>query len=65
MSQRLDQLKREDPIIEQDLIKVFRDNMSLVKTNLGINSYEPLLQFLPSGSDQFDQAMKTQFTLLI
>jgi len=65
MSHRLDQLKREDPVLEYDLIEIFRSNMEKVRTNMGLQNYEPLLQLLPNGTEHFDQLIRNQFTLLI
>ena len=65
MSQRLDKLKQEDPILEMDLIATFFQNLAIVQQNLGIPTLEPLLQVLPSGKDQYDEALRNQFTLLI
>jgi len=39
--------------------------MERVKANLQLQSYEPLLQFLPNGNEQFEQVLRNQFTLLI
>lgn len=48
MSQRMDQLKKEDPILEYDLIDCFNESMDRMKQNFGWASAEPLGEFLNS-----------------
>lgn len=52
MSQRMDQLKKEDPILEYDLIDCFNESMDHLKRNLGWNSAEPLVDLLNSRTAQ-------------
>jgi hypothetical protein len=59
MSQRLDMLKREDPILNYDLIIVFTNSLASLKTNLNLPQYEVLMQFLPNGPDQYDQQLRS------
>ena len=65
MSQRLDKLKREDPILDYDLIICFNTGLEGVKRNLNLPNYEVLLEFLPNGQDQYEQMLRTQYNLLI
>ena len=43
MSRRLDTLKHDDPILEHDPIRIFTENLQMLKTNLGLHNFEPLL----------------------
>ena len=52
MSQRMDQLKKEDPILEYDLIDCFNESMDRLKQNFGWASAEALTEFLNSPSTQ-------------
>lgn len=48
----MDQLKKEDPILEYDLIDCFNESMDHLKRNLGWNSAEPLVDLLNSRTAQ-------------
>ena len=48
MSQRMDQLKKDDPILQYDLIDCFNESMDKLKQNFGWQSPEPLVEFLNS-----------------
>lgn len=78
MSQRMDQLKKEDPILEYDLIDCFNESIDLLKRNLGWTSAEPLMDLLNSRPApgnilnqginpdlQQDSLLKNQFKLLV
>lgn len=43
MSQRLDALKHDDPVLDQDPVKVFNDGLQKLQQNLGLPNLEPLL----------------------
>ena len=78
MSQRMDQLKKEDPILEYDLIDCFNKSMDCLKQNFGWATPEPLSEFLNSSSPQpgllnrensaehqQTELLKAQFKLLV
>lgn len=76
MSQRMDLLKKEDPILEYDLIDCFRGAMDQLKRNFGWATVEPLAEFLnssqcnpmsqASSTDlEQDTILKNQFKLLL
>jgi len=52
-------LKREDPILNYDLIVVFTNSLASLKTNLNLPQCEVLMQFLPNGPDQYDQQLRS------
>ena len=52
MSQRFDTLKKEDPILSQDLIECFTKNLDQVMKNLSINDPEILVNMIPDSADQ-------------
>ena len=64
MSQRLDQLKQQDPLLEYDLVEVFRSNLSALVQHLG-GTIEQLEQFLSKGEEPHEKQMREQFKLLI
>jgi len=64
MSQRLDQLKQQDPLLEYDLVDVFRTNTTILVQTLG-GTIEQLAQFLPQGPESHEKQMRDQFHLLI
>ena len=47
MSQRFDTLKKEDPILLQDLIECFTKNLDQVMKNLAINDPQVLVNMIP------------------
>lgn len=65
MSQRLEALKRDDPILSQDLIECFNNNMQLLVKRLELPNADYLIQFLPSDNEQLSQQLRKQFTALI
>jgi len=62
---RFEQLKKEDPLLIQDLVECFNQSMAQVKQALGLESLELLLNFLPNTSDGMEQQLRNTFSLLI
>jgi len=65
MSERLEHLKKDDPILSYDLIDVFNESMKQVQRNLNLPNLEPLLQFLPNQDDSYERHLRDLFTMLI
>ena len=65
MSQRLEALKREYPILTQDLVDCFSQNIQQLISNLAIPNAEMLQDFLPGGNDLLGQQLRKQYMALI
>jgi hypothetical protein len=67
MSQRMEQLKCEDPLLQADLILIFQKSITQLAINLGCHSWETITDFLPLGgdSDTGSKNYRSQFCMLM
>jgi hypothetical protein len=65
MSQRLESLKREDPILTQDLMDCFSQSIQRLAACLNVPNAEMLSEFLPGGNDHLAQQLRKQYVALI